>query len=138
MLVWVVLTGGGLMTLDASREIIEPFIQAQQKERAIVEWASQQIPVGATVYAFGITQTLKHYTDLDVRELFYETPESLNAAWVLDRADYLLLNVWSVENQWVGLSPQIAYHWLRDHRGLVRLGMRHNYVLFYIDGRFRG
>jgi 4-amino-4-deoxy-L-arabinose transferase-like glycosyltransferase len=138
VLVLVILVGGSMLTLDASRKIIVPFIQTQQKERSLAEWASEYIPPESTVYAFGITQTLKHYTDLSVRELYYETPESLDAAWVLDRADYLLLNVWSVENQWVGLAPQIAYHWLRDHRGLVRMGKQNNYVLFYVNGRFRG
>jgi hypothetical protein len=130
--------GGGLLTLDASRKIIVPFIQAQQKDRAVVQWASQHVPPESTIYSLGLTMTLKHYTDLDVRELYGETPESLAVQWIPDKADYLLLNVWSVENQWAGLSPQIAYHWLRDNRGLVRLGSQNNYVLFYVNGRFRG
>ena len=137
-MVLTILVGGAMLTVDASRKTIVPFIQAQQKDRAVVEWASQQIPPDATIYSLGLTMTLKHYTDLNVRELFYETPASLAAQWIPDRADYLLLNVWSIENQWVGLSPQIAYHWLRDTRGLVRLGSRNNYVLFYVNGRFRG
>lgn len=137
-MVLVIVGGGSLLTVAASRAVIVPFIQAQQKDWAVAEWVSQQIPDEATIYTFGITQIMKHYTDLNVRELFYETPESLAAAGALDRADYLLLNVWSVENQWAGLGPQAAYHWLRDTRGLVRLGMQNNYVLFYISGRFRG
>jgi 4-amino-4-deoxy-L-arabinose transferase-like glycosyltransferase len=137
-LILVILLGGSALTLDASRKMIVPFIQAQQKDRAVVQWASRQIPPEATVYTFGITQTLKHYTDLNVRELYGETPESLAAQWLPDKADYLLLNVWSVENQWAGLSPQIAYHWLRNNRGLVRLGSQNNYLLFYVNGRFGG
>lgn len=138
VMVMVIVFGGSVLTLDTSRKTIVSFIQAQQKDRAVIQWASQHVPPGSTIYSLGLTMTLKHYTDLNVRELFYETPESLAVQWIPEQADYLLLNVWSVENQWAGLSPQIAYHWLRDTRGLVRLGMQNNYVLFYVNGNFRG
>ncbi len=130
--VWM-LVGMGL-TLRASLEVIGPFIARQQQDKITAQWAQQHIPTGRTLYAFGLTLTLRHYTDLDVLELYYETPDSLAARWISGRADYLLLNAWSVENQWAGLSPQIAYHWLRDVRGLAPIGRHNNYWLFRVKG----
>lgn len=129
----VLVTGLGL-TLRASHEVIGPFIARQQQDKITAQWAQQHIPAGRAVYAFGLTLTLRHYTELDVIELYYETPKSLAARWIPGQADYLLLNTWSVENQWAGLPPQIAYHWLRDRRGLAPIGRLNNYRLFRVNG----
>jgi hypothetical protein len=86
------------------------------------------------VYTFGLTLTLQHYTTLNVYELYYETPQTLAQKLQSGGEEYLVLNVWSIENQWVGRAPQLGYDWLRDHRGLIRLGKYDNYVLFKIRG----
>lgn len=121
-------------TLNVGLPAVETFITNQQRDRDAAEWASANIPAGATVYTFGLTLTLKHYTDFTVYELYYETPASLNRRWIHGQEDYLLLNVWNIENQWAGREPQIAYHWLRDERGLTQLGRNGYYTLFRIDG----
>jgi hypothetical protein len=82
----------------------------------------------------GLTLTLQHRTELYVYELFYETPESLNLKWVRGQTDYLLVNVWTIQNQWQGREPQSAYYWLRDERGLIRIGRLANYTLYRIRG----
>lgn len=122
------------MTWNTARPAIDDFLARQQKDKHAAAWTAARVPAGETLYTLGLTLTLQHYTDLNVYEIYYETPETLAAKWVAGRDDYLLLNVWNIENQWNGRDPQRDYHWLRDHRGLTRLGKFDNYVLFRISG----
>ncbi|MCA0453504.1 MAG: phospholipid carrier-dependent glycosyltransferase [Chloroflexi bacterium] len=115
-------------------EVISTFITNQQQDKLAAKWAGAYIPAKSTVYTFGLTLTLKHYTALNIYELYYETPDTLADKWQRGKADYLLINVWNIENQWAGRDPQADYHWLRDQRGLIRLGKYNNYTLFKIRG----
>jgi hypothetical protein len=81
-----------------------------------------------------LTLTLQYYTPFDVHEIYYETPQTLAENWQHGRIDYLLINVWQIENQWEGREPQIAYHWLRDERGLTLIERYGNYTLFRVAG----
>lgn len=110
------------------------FIQNQQRDKNIVQWANENVPPGAQLYTFGLTLTFQHYTTLDVYELYYETPSTLNQRWRRGEDDYLIINVSNVENQWKDRIPSITYHWLRDARGLIRMGSRDGYTLFRVRG----
>lgn len=123
----------GIMWSRAN-ETISVFITNQQRDKLVAQWASKYIPIDATVYSFGLTLTLKHYTALNVYELYYETPQSLAAKSTTFNTEYLLINVWNIENQWVGREPQLDYHWLRDERGIEQVGRYGNYTLFKIRG----
>lgn len=123
-------------TLTTSRTTIDTFLTAQRQHQDAVIWALSQIPPDSTVYTFGVTLIMQHQPEKprEVYEIYYETPESLSAKWTKGQEDYLLLNVWHIENQWQGLAPQVVYHWLRDHRGLTQLGKHGNYTLFRVNG----
>jgi 4-amino-4-deoxy-L-arabinose transferase-like glycosyltransferase len=125
---------GARHTLVTAEAIVGTFITNQQRDKETAQWATGQVPAGATLYTFGLTLTLQHYTSLDVYEIYYETPDTLAARWQPGQDDYLLLNVWNIENQWAGREPQIAFHWLRDRRGLVELGRYGNYTLYRVEG----
>jgi hypothetical protein len=125
---------GAAQTLSASTNLIDTFITNQQRDKQTAAWTAEHVPSGATLYTFGLTLTLKHYTTLTVYEIFYETPDTLDQKWTHGQDDYLLLNVWNIENQWADLDPQRDYHWLREARGLVELGKYGYYTLFRIDG----
>jgi hypothetical protein len=135
---WVVFAAvlliGGRQMLTTAQVNVDTFIADQQRDKDAAAWAAEQVPAGATLYTFGLTLTLKHYTTLDVYEIFYETPETLAERWVRGREDYLLLNVWNIENQWAGRGPQFDYYWLRDTRGMVEMGRYGNYTLFRVQG----
>lgn len=107
---------------------VQTFVIRQQRDRAVVTWAADLLPDEAVVYVFELTLPLRHAHPGEVRELYYETPDRLAAAWQPDH--YLLLNVWQIERQWVGREPHIAYTWLRDQRGLTVIGQQGNYTLF--------
>ncbi|MDX1995970.1 MAG: hypothetical protein SF029_26550 [bacterium] len=128
-----VLVGIAQMNANGS-ETISAFITRQQEDKAIARWAAEQLPSGEHLYSFGLTLTLQHYTPLQVHEIYYETPQTLEQRWERDHADYLLLNVWNIQNQWNGREPQTVYHWFRDVRGLQTLGRYGNYTLFRVKG----
>lgn len=106
------------------------FVEHHQSEKAIITWLDDKVPENATLYTLGSTLTLEHYTDYSIIEVFYESPNTLNQRWFRGRADYLLLNIWQIENQWQGRDPQANYHWFRDERGLTEIGKFHNLTLF--------
>ncbi len=119
---------------SSANTLVTTFITNQQRDKLAAAWVGRTLPAGVTVYTFGLTLTLKHYTTLDVYELYYETPQTLAQKWQHGHDEYLVLNVWNIENQWVGRDPQLDYHWLRDQRGLDQLGKFGNYTLFKIRG----
>ncbi|MFN8374029.1 MAG: phospholipid carrier-dependent glycosyltransferase [Anaerolineae bacterium] len=131
----LVLCFGLLLTGHTNRLLVGEFLANQQYDRQSVEWAAAQIPDGARVYSLGLTLMLRHYTDYEVYELYNQTPATLSAQWQYGEDDYLLVSVWSLQNQWQGREPDIAVHWLLDHRGLVRLNSNQRYTLFRINGR---
>ncbi len=125
----------GIFTMQAqSRTLVNTFINNQQRDKNAAFWAEDQLPNNALLYTFGLTLTLQHYTPFNVHEIYYETPQTLTENWQHGRADYLLINVWQIENQWDGREPQIAYHWLRDERGLTLIERYGNYTLFRVAG----
>jgi hypothetical protein len=132
---FAVLIGIGLwQTYDPVSQLLNNFLAKQREDRATAEWAAAQIPEGARVYTFGLTLTLQHYTTLNILDLYYETPDTLNQGWTRGEDVYLLINVWSIINQWEGREPEIAVQWLLDHRGLVRIERYQYYTLYRVSG----
>jgi len=130
----LVLAVGLWQMANAGNWLVNNFIRNQQRDKAIATWVNERVPAGATLYTFGLTLTLKHYTPLVVYELYNETPDSLDSRWQRGQEDYVLVNVLNIETQWVGLEPQIALHWLRDMRGLEKIAQDGNYSLFIVKG----
>ena len=128
--VWI--AAGLIQAVFTGRPMVTQFIANQQADKNAAAWVTDQIPHGATLYTYGLALTLKHYTDFDVHELYFETPDSLARERLAIHADYLFANIWVIEHQWAGRSPEIAYDWLRDQRGLTPLGHFGNYQLFRI------
>ncbi len=131
----IILIAIGLsQTLPIDRINVGNFITNQQRDKDTAAWAKERVPEGATLYTFGLTLTLKHYTTLNVYELYYETPDTLAEKWTIGRDDYLLINVSNIESQWNGRDPQKDFHWMRDIRGLVEIGKYGYYTLYRVKG----
>lgn len=130
-LVVAILSGMGMMAV-VGRAVSGDFVARQLEDRAVAVWATERVPPEANLYTSGLTLTLRHYTSLEVYELYYETPATLTARWVPGRVDFLLVNEWQIETQWAGREPQAAFHWLRDARGLTRLDRFGQYTLFQV------
>jgi len=119
---------------NSANTLVTTFINNQQRDKLAAAWVGANVPAGSTVYTFGLTLTLQHYTSLNVYELYYETPQTLAQKRQWGNNEYLVLNVWNIENQWTGRNPQLDYHWLRDQQGLQQLGKFGYYTLFKIRG----
>jgi len=102
----------------------------KNEQLALVDWARSQLPAGGTLITFGATLTLQHYTDYDVRELFYLAPPDLDQIAHQPQPTYLLLDVGNIESQWAGLRPQQDYRYLQQRPGLEVVGQRGPYSLF--------
>ena len=102
----------------------------KNEQLALVDWARAQLPPGGTLITFGATLTLQHYTDYDVRELFYLALPDLDLIVREPQPTYLLLDVDNIESQWAGLRPQQDYHYLQQRPGLDIVGQRGPYTLF--------
>jgi 4-amino-4-deoxy-L-arabinose transferase-like glycosyltransferase len=104
----------------------------ENDQLALVDWVRARLPADSTLITFGATLTLQHYTDADVRELYYLEPPDLDAIVRRGQPTYLLLDVGSTEQQWVGLRPQRDYHYLQTRPGLEVVGQRAPYTLFRV------
>lgn len=102
----------------------------KNEQLALVDWARSQLPAGSTLITFGATLTLQHYTQNDVRELFYLTEPDLDRIARQPRPAYLLLDVGNIESQWAGLRPQQDYAYLQQRPGLDSVGRYGSYTLF--------
>lgn len=127
----LVAVGAGL-TAFTSIPIVTTFIASQQDDKAVIRQIAERLPPDTTVYTFGLTLALRHYTDFEVYELYHETPETLKEKWQHGRIDYLLVDPWNINSQWKGREPQIAMQWFEDQRVLTRIGNYSHYVLYRI------
>ena len=108
------------------------------RKRADLEaaiWCEGQVPPPSRVLAFGLTETLRHYTPLEVVEIFDETPATLAALLGDGRPTYVLADADNVASQWVGRAPQINLSWLRNRTALAELGRAGHYTLWRVGAR---
>ena len=118
--VWLL---GGLCWAAAGGLILtNQFVDRKQADLAMVRWVDAQLPPQAELVTFGPTLTFRHYSHRSTLELFELSPGDLPALVADGRAQYLLLDVANVEQQWVGRAPAEDYQWLRDGPGLMPLG----------------
>jgi hypothetical protein len=108
----------------------QSFIARQMRDKAVVFWIRDHLPADATVYTHGLSSALRHYTAMEIHELYDETPHSLTGVVT---GNYLLVNDWQIANQWAGLTPGIAVDWLRAHRHLRRIGRMNDYTLYLVS-----
>lgn len=127
---------GASETYQHGQQALTTIAYNKQVDLAAVEWAEARIPESdAHIFSLGLWLMMQHYTPrFTALQLYYETPETLAQRDYAAHPSYLLINVWGIENQWLGKSPWIAYHWLESNRGLVHLGRYGNYHLFRIKG----
>lgn len=126
------LAAGLAMASFVAWDLTDQFIDRKQADLETVQWISDKVASGANILVFELTLTLQQYSDLDTRELFYETPETVQKLLEQGRPTYLLINVDRVESQWLGRAPSINYRWLMDGPGLVELGHNRGFTLYLV------
>ncbi|MBC8075601.1 MAG: glycosyltransferase family 39 protein [Chloroflexales bacterium] len=126
------LCAGLLAGLWYSGGVVQQYVAGKQASLAIVDWVEQQTQPADRLLAFELTLTLRHYTTLDVRELFDQTPASLATLVADDQPLFLLVDTNDIKGQWQGHAPERNVSWLRDHAGLAALGELNGYTLFRV------
>ncbi len=125
--------GAGLvLTLVWGVRDVNNFAARQLADRALAEWTRTHVPADGMVITFGITETLQHFTSLNIVESYDESSSSVEQIARERRNVFVLLDVENIESQWSGLSPQVNYHTLRDRFALQVIGTYGPYVLFSI------
>ncbi|MGE5236423.1 MAG: ArnT family glycosyltransferase [Acidobacteriota bacterium] len=130
-------TAGLLLALAWSGRDVRRLAAAKDAWVATARWAQAQLPTGATLLTFGLTETVSHYTPVTVVELYNEREEDLGALVCGTRTTYLLLDEHNIATQWRGKRPQTNLAWLREHAGLVEVGHHSPFTLWRVGDRCR-
>ncbi len=99
----------------------EDYLRAARCVQETVGSSSPQKPL----FSFGITFTLRQYTRLNPRELFLETPGSVDQALEGGESDvrgYLALPLSGFEEQWGNTRIGETYHHLKNGYKLTQVG----------------
>ncbi len=112
---------------------VRAFVAGKQADLSVTRWCQARVPADARVLSFSLTETLRHYTPLEVTELFDATPVTL-AAWLRRESPaYLLVNPTNLDTQWAGRAPQANVAWLETHAVLVEVGRAGGYTLWRVE-----
>jgi hypothetical protein len=128
---WCALALAG--SLAWSTRDLRNFTSINQVNIAAAQWVAEQVPAGATVITFGVTQTMEHRTELDVEEIYLLDETTLSKLLSTQLPTYLYLDLFNIESQWLGKSPHLNYQWLRENTAMREIGRYPPYTLFYIE-----
>jgi hypothetical protein len=112
--------------------VLQPVLSEKQTELASAQWLSARLPGNATLYTFGLTEALRTYSGLEVKDLSEESPQRIVSDVRADARGYLFVDETNVETQWRGRVLEQNFHTLRDQVGLQELGSMERYSLFII------
>jgi hypothetical protein len=113
----------------AARDV-QNFTSWKEQQLATAVWASQQLPPDATLIAFGLTNTMQHYTDISTHELFTLNEADLRQLSAERVGLYLLIDPENIQSQWQGKSPALNVRWLETHTDLQEIGRSAPFVLY--------
>ncbi|HKZ82461.1 MAG TPA: hypothetical protein VJ793_02255 [Anaerolineae bacterium] len=119
-------------TLAWSGRVVGNFVHAKDADLARVERVSSRLPGGSRVITFGVSLSLDHYTDLEVIDLYSESPESLSDRLSDCVSAFVYVDVENLERQWRGLSPEVNFRWLREEAGLEEVDRFQGYTLYSV------
>jgi 4-amino-4-deoxy-L-arabinose transferase-like glycosyltransferase len=113
--------------------MLNSFLSAQNQSKIIARQVEQAVPPRATIIAFGLTLTLKHYTKPNTVELFHLDQPALERLAQNQASLYLLVNPHNIDTQWQGKLPHRHIQWLRAHTTLTEIDRFPPYVLYTIE-----
>ena len=111
---------------------LSKFLAAKTREVSAMRYLQAHVPPQAVVVTFGLSHTLKFYTNADVVDLFAQTPATLRPIVCGVRAVYFYVEKGNIESQWPGKSPATNFQWLRDEVGLQQIGSEQTWVLYRV------
>jgi hypothetical protein len=125
----------GLLAMAAGgAQLTHSFVARKQADLEAVRAVEQHLPPGARLFAFGLTSTLRHYSNVETLELYDFAPADLPAALAGPGETYLLVDVAGLETQWRDARLGHSYAYLRDEAGLTLVERLGAYSLFRVGG----
>lgn len=112
--------------------VAQPMLAEKQIELADAEWLSSRTPASSVLFTFGMTEALKAYTSLTVKDLSEESPDRVVANMRTVPSPFLFINVSNVESQWKGKSLETNLRLIRDEVGLREIDKIGDYTLFLV------
>jgi hypothetical protein len=123
---------GVLTMVVGGARLVQGFLDRKENDLHLVAWIEEEVPASAQLLSFGPTLTLQHYSTLQTLDLYDVPPGRLQAVLDQRTSTYLLLDEANVEQQWLGLAPDLDFRALRDRPGLVRVGQRGDLTLYRV------
>jgi len=126
--------GAGLLLATGSAvRLVERFVDTKDNELTLVRWVQSQTPDDAQLFTFGPTLAFRHYSSLPTFDLFDLSPTDIHDILSTSAPHYLLVDVASVEDQWLDQAPSTNFHLLRDGPGLTEVGEAEGYTLYRVN-----
>jgi hypothetical protein len=123
---------GLVATAGGAVRLVTGFIDRKDDDLALVRWVQAETPSGARLLSFGPTLAFRQYTSLPTFDLFDLGPGDLDALLAQPAPTYVLLDEQNVEGQWLGESPALNWHRLRDQSGVSEVGTDGSFTLFRV------
>jgi hypothetical protein len=108
------------------------FVERKDVTVELVRQVESGLPDDAVLLTFNYTDVFRYYGRLDVRELFTESPASVDALASSPRPVYLLVDPPDLQSQWRDKPPGRIYRALLEADRLEELGARGWLTLFLV------
>jgi hypothetical protein len=112
--------------------VLRPVLEEKGAELKAAQWLGGNLPTGAWVWAFGVTEALRMYTGLQVYDLSEETPQRIKADVQANTPAFLFVDVTNIQTQWHGRELEQTFLTLRNEMGLQEVGQTDPWTLFRI------
>jgi hypothetical protein len=130
---WLLLAASLALALPFSALAFSRLHAATAGQRTAIRYLQSQLPAGATVISFELSSALDYYTQLNIIDLFAQSPDSLRPAVCGGGAVYLYVEPAKLESQWQQRPAAQNFHWLRDRIGLQPIGAEGSWSLFRVQ-----
>jgi Dolichyl-phosphate-mannose-protein mannosyltransferase len=126
-------SAGLLLAAASAVRLVERFVDTKDNELTLVRWVQSETPDSTQLFTFGPTLAFRHYSSLPTFDLFDLTPADIHDILSTSAPHYLLVDVASVEDQWLDQAPSTNFHLLRDAPGLTEIGSNEGYTLYQVN-----
>ena len=125
-------TGLLLMILSGLR-LINTYISNKDRDLATVQWVENQTEPDSNLICFGLTATFQQYSHLHTYEIYHLDSPQMSLILAENRATYVLIDVYNINQQWSQLAPGLNWQWLQTNAIVTRLSQTGSFTLFYVS-----
>ena len=122
----------GLLSMGISGFIyLDRFLEIKRAEDQVIRWVKTNCSTDTNVLAFEITPALRHYSDFEVEELFYQDTTIVKEVLHPNKT-IMVIDIKNIHTQWEGTGVFEVVRWIREHYSLTQIGVVNNYTVLRI------